>query len=338
MNKNGQGVLIKNKPLSLLVNLLLLAFLVVGYINSFAASPDDKTIHDIKNLKHHVFIVYTAKNKLHISIANALENDLLVTHPNLIVIRTNVKNNIVAINNKNDIIVSIGKENTSQVNKKYPDTNKLFLASNPEGLKISTKANKNNAVLYMAQPYCRQLGLIHTINKKWKTVSLLISENNNLNTQVLNKCANKFGLELFIVKVEVNSLLSRHIKDALNHSDVLLAFPDKNIYNSKTVKNILLTSYRYRKPVIAFSNNFVKAGALASIHSSPEQIAKSASHIIRSYFKNNQVFTKAVNHPQYFDVSINSQVYKALSLPIPNINKLKNRLLVIDSKTPEFSK
>jgi putative ABC transport system substrate-binding protein len=73
------------------------------------------------------------------------------------------------------------------------------------------------------------------------------------------------------------------IKHALHHSDVLLALPDSNIYNSKTVKNILLTSYRYRKPVIGFSKNFVDAGALAAIYSDTEMIAMTASKLIEQY-------------------------------------------------------
>jgi ABC-type uncharacterized transport system substrate-binding protein len=106
----------------------------------------------------------------------------------------------------------------------------------------------------------------------------------------------------------------------------LLALPDKNIYNSKSVKNILLTSYRHRKPVIAFSKNFVSAGAIAAIYSSTEQIAESASQLIEQYFKLGQRFKKSLNYPLAFDVSINRQVFNALDLTAPELNQLKKTL------------
>jgi putative ABC transport system substrate-binding protein len=107
---------------------------------------------------------------------------------------------------------------------------------------------------------------------------------------------------------------------------VLLALPDSSIYNSKTVKNILLTSYRQRKPIIAFSNNFVNAGALASINSSTEQIADSASKLIEQFFDSDMTFERSTNYPDEFDISINRQVFWALDLIIPDINKIKPSL------------
>ncbi|NOR41719.1 MAG: hypothetical protein GQ572_00165, partial [Gammaproteobacteria bacterium] len=133
-----------------------------------------------------------------------------------------------------------------------------------------------------------------------------------------------------------NEYIKDDIKDVLNHSDVLLALPDKNIYNSKSVKNILLTSYRHRKPVIAFSRNFVEAGALAAIYSSTEQIAQSASDLVGQYFKSGQRFKQSVNYPLAFDISINRQVFRALDLSIPDIDKLKQTLK--DSETDKSGK
>ena len=107
---------------------------------------------------------------------------------------------------------------------------------------------------------------------------------------------------------------------------MLLAKPDSSIYNSKTVKNILLTSYRSRKPVIGFSKNFSKAGALASIYSTPTQIAETATSIIDNYITSGNSFSRKENYPDDFEISINRQVFRALDMDLPDIEKLKDEI------------
>lgn len=210
--------------------------------------------------------------------------------------------------------------------KHYPESNKLFISTDPNTYRLDTNKNKNDAVLYMTQEYCRQIRFIKLLDTQWKTISILHSQEKHIDSKTIQKCANKYDIKLYTVSTTAKENLTVKIKHALHHSDVLLALPDSNIYNSKTVKNILLTSYRYRKPVIAFSKNFVNAGALASIHSNTEQIAQSASKLVEQYFDSGKRFIKAINYPDAFDININRQVFRALDLSAPDIDELKQAL------------
>ena len=91
------------------------------------------------------------------------------------------------------------------------------------------------------------------------------------------------------------------------------------------MKNILLTSYRYRKPVIAFSKNFVNAGALAAIYSDTEMIAMTASKLIEQHFYSSTPI-QPINYPDAFDISINRQVFRALDIPVPDVDTIKMTL------------
>lgn len=182
----------------------------------------------------------------------------------------------------------------------------------------------------MTQSYCGQIQFIRLLNKNWQTISLLNSDEKPIDKKTIQQCANEFGMKIFTVDVTATENMTRKIKVALDNSDVMLALPDQSIYNSKTVKNILLTSYRKRKPVIAFSKNFVNAGALASIYSDSGQIALSASELIRRYFDSGNKFATQINHPQTFDININKQVFRALELPTPDTEQLKRRLVAAE--------
>ncbi len=285
--------------------------------------------------KNHVFIIYSPDSSLQSDISQKLTDNLESKRPNLIVSKVKQGGKITGINNDTDIIIGIGSEGMQSANQDYPETTKLFISTDPEIFRLDRSKNKNDAILYMTQSYCRQMQFIKLINDDWKVISLFNSQTKPVNTKDIKQCAKKYGLKIYSVNTSAEDNMTTKVKTALNNSDALLALPDRSVYNSNTVKNILLTSYRYRKPVIAFSRNFVNAGALASIHSSVEQVALSASLLIERYYELDRRFEKTINHPQLFDISINKQVFRALDLSPPDIDQLKQKLEQKTSNKPE---
>lgn len=318
----------QNTLINLLIKSLLLVMLSLA--NSACAETliiDVAPPEKIKIIeKNHVFIIHSPDNTLQSDIIQKLSENLKSKRPELIISKIKPERKNTTINNDTDIIIVIGHENMKRANQYYPKATKLFISTDPEKSRLSKNSNKNNAILYMTQSYCRQIQFIKLINKNWKVISLFNSQEKPVRSKDINQCAKKYGMKIYTVNTTTEDNMTANVKTALNNSDVLLALPDKSVYNSNTVKNILLTSYRYRKPVIAFSRNFVNAGALASIHSSVEQVAKSASQLIKQYYELGQRFEKSVNHPQLFDISINKQVFRALDLSSPDVNKLKQIL------------
>ena len=326
MNKTEQGAVYQSKLIHLLIHILLF----LTFCSTLPASAETLTAntatHKKNTQKHHVFIIYSPDNILHSEIIQQLSENLKLKRPDIIISEVTPEDKIQTVNSKTDLIIGIGNAGMQSTVRHYPKTKKLFISTDPNKFKLDKNKNKYDAILYMVQPYCRQIQFIKLINKKWKTIGLLNSQEKPIDRKTIEQCAKKYHLKTYIAKTITNDELKIAIKDVLNHADLLLALPDKNIYNSQSVKNILLTSYRHRKPVIAFSESFVNAGALASIFSSTEQISNSASDLVEQYFKSGQKFKKSVNYPQAFDISINRQVFRALDLSIPDLDDLKQTL------------
>jgi ABC-type uncharacterized transport system substrate-binding protein len=308
MNKTEQGVLHQSKLIHLLIHILLSFTFCLTLPASAETLVADTQPHEKNTQKHHVFVIYSPDNTLHANIIQKLSENLKRKRPDIIISEVTPEEKIKTIDNNTDLIIGIGIAGMQSANKHYPKTKKLFISTDPNKYSLDKNKNKNDAILYMAQPYCRQIPFIKLLNRQWKTIGLLNSREKPIDTNTIQQCAKKHGLETYIVNTTG------------------MALPDKNIYNSKSIKNILLTSYRHRKPVIAFSKNFADAGALASIYSSTEQIAQSASNLIGQYFESGQRFKKSVNYPQAFDISINRQVFRALDLSIPDLDELKQTL------------
>ena len=317
-----QGALQLNKLINLFSCILL--FVAILPQNIYAETQSNNTALQKTPLTHNVFILSSSDNSHHISIVDNILNDSNLKNENIIVSVVPPDNKIDTIDHTTDIIIAIGRDGMISADKEYPDTKKLFISTDPHRYRLDKDINKNDAILYMTQPFCRQIGFIKHLNQDWKTISILNSQNKPVNAKTIQQCANSFDIKAYIVSTTVKENLTNKIKHALNHSDVLLAHPDSTIYNRKNIKNILLTSYRYRKPVIGFSENFVTAGALASINSDTEQIAKSAIKLIAQYFSAGNRFSNQVNYPLDFDININRQVSRALNITIPDIDILKS--------------
>lgn len=272
---------------------------------------------------HHVTLLYSATGTMQAEIAQKITKSFLKSHDNFITSEITTSDNNDDHGPEPELVIAIGLDSYEYANKIFRNAGKLLIASNPGDFRPVNETGTKEAVLYMSQPYCRKIQLIKLINPQWQSFSYLSSQNNTVDDGTIQKCADNFNIAAYKVTTTEEKQLTYYLKQALSQSDIILALPDKTIYNSKSVKNILLTSYRARKPIIAFSPNFVNAGALASIHSDAKQIAHSAGALAEKYFEQGRQFKKPVNYPQSFDISINRQVFRALDLPIPDITKLK---------------
>jgi len=337
-NKAAQGVLLKNRLSQLLVHLSLLLTILLP-LNIYAGSSaetsskrNDLMYQDEIN-KFHLVMIYSTESTLHSKIAARLSK--LLTRTNIQISTITETSNILPEAGRPDLIVVIGSTNIKKANQQFATDSKLFIVADPGDYRQNNHDTVQGAVFYMTQPYCRQIQFIRQLNDKWQTISYFSDENKPIDDSELKQCATKYGLKTYPVNVTDTNQLTDDLKTALNHSDLILALPDKDIFNRNTVKNILLTSYRYRKPVIAFSRNFVNAGALASIHSDVEQISSSISTLIEQYMTGDHRFTEPVNYPLSFDIDINEQVFKALDIHIPNLEKIKQ---VIEQQIPENTK
>jgi ABC-type uncharacterized transport system substrate-binding protein len=98
----------------------------------------------------------------------------------------------------------------------------------------------------------------------------------------------------------------------LPEADILLALPDPAVYNSRTIQDILLTTYRFRVPMVGFSPAYAKAGALLAMYATPSHIGSQAADIARTVLAGH-----GLSAPQYArDMDIASNLHVARSLGI----------------------
>lgn len=176
------------------------------------------------------------------------------------------------------------------------------------------KASANVTALYLDQPLGRQLDLIRLAIPDAKRVGVLWGPESVLQQPVLLAAMQLRGLQERSGPVVSNGALFSGLKGALDDADVLLAVADPQVFNSATVSNILLATYRARIPVLAFSPAYVKAGALMSLHSTPVQIGTQAASVVRAILQGGSL--PPAQYPSGFTVSVNEHVARSLGLSL----------------------
>ncbi|MFD2365348.1 hypothetical protein [Pseudoduganella sp. GCM10020061] len=107
------------------------------------------------------------------------------------------------------------------------------------------------------------------------------------------------------------------INQALNRVadvPVLLAWPDRAVFNSENVRNILLSTYRHGQGVIGFSADMVSSGALATTYSTPEDINIQIVETLAQYEASGQLGPP--QFPRYFRTAINEGLARSLKVPV----------------------
>lgn len=231
---------------------------------------------------------------------------------------------------KYSLIIALGSKTTQSLLHETIET-PIFSVLMPRHLAIKLRRlypNKNNwSSLLLDQPIQRQLELITSISGKHRKTGVLLGPYTVELKKTLEKSARASEHALFTETVTGTDQLTSALKVLSSKSDILLTLPDPVIYNRKTIRGILLLSYRKKLPIIGFSQAYVKAGAIAAIYSEPAQISQQVTAIILDYFRHHKFHQKEYL-PDDFSVALNKKVARSLGINLPEkeviISRIKN--------------
>lgn len=168
------------------------------------------------------------------------------------------------------------------------------------------------SALYLDQPFGRQLDLLRLAIPGVKRVGVMWGPESIAQQRNLTSAMQAQGLDPVYGTVGADGVLFAGLKAALEDADVLLAVADPQVFNSATISNILLATYRARIPVMAFSPAYVKAGALLSLYTTPSQIGLQAAAMARQALQGSVV--PASQYPQDYVVNVNEYVARSLGI------------------------
>lgn len=189
----------------------------------------------------------------------------------------------------------------------------------------------NEGVLYWAPSWSDQLRLARRIFPSLRRVGILLdSGGQQTRVLALREQLLRYNLELVVKEVDP-ALLVRNVAELAGSTDVIIAPADSSLFTRDTIKPILMAAYRQQRVFIGPTPAVVRAGALASLHVSPEMLAIEVAERIRRHQKDGR--WGAAARVTRFDVTTNPQVARSLGLRLPDPEEL-TRQWRMEESTP----
>lgn len=165
------------------------------------------------------------------------------------------------------------------------------------------------SLLWSDPPLDRQLRLTRVLLPQAKRIGVLYDGHSEFLLRELRQAAHPLGLEVVTERWD-NTEDSRPLQALLDNSDALLGLDDPGLYNSKTAKNLLLSSYARQRALIGPNAGFVKAGSLASTYSDHGDWLATLDELLDQP----PATWPRSQYPQRFKVASNAQVSRSLDL------------------------
>lgn len=273
-----------------------------------------------------VLIVTSELNGVYGELISALRSSLKAVPPDQIVtIKANALQDDLLT--EAHCIVTVGTAAASALASRSPTTptlNTLLPRDSYVDLINRHPGGRLPSAIYIDQPVSRQLALIAEALPEWQRLALIFGASSRQLAEEIFDAAAAAGYEVTANSVESDREIYPALQDALSQPAILLALPDRAVFNSHTIQNILLTSYRQRSPLIGFSPAYVRAGALLSLYSTPAQIGTQAASTVLAVLAGDPL--PPARYPDYFVVGANSTVARSLGIRLDTTEQIASRI------------
>lgn len=272
----------------------------------------------------HVVLALSDSSVPYQQFSAAFNQALVASKVDVVVVKSPVDKKIRA-----DLIVAVGMKAVESAIT-HPDAPLLGVMIPKVGyeLLIARYPEKNKpgsiSAIYLDQPWERQLDFIRAALPGREKIGLLYSPDTQVDFTALRRNVSERNLSLSARPVRSGEGLFPALDEILGDIDVLIAIPDSTIYNSNNVRNILLTSYRHKVPLIGISQAYVNAGAICAIFSTPEQLAGQSAEMAVLFARNKNF--PSPQYPMQFDIALNQQVARSLGIALDTAETIRERM------------
>jgi len=202
----------------------------------------------------------------------------------------------------------LAKENLSEIPLVYCiviDPEKYGLqTSNVTGIALEIPVDTQLKTFKAVVPTLKRIGVVYD---PAKTSGLV---------HTAQEAARQLGLELVAVEVSSAKDLPETIRGLLPKVQGLWMVPDSTVITSDSFQFILLATMERNIPFMAFSDSFVKAGALLALSPNYFAIGRQSSLLVDKVIQNGIPERRHVFHPETARLTINLKTAKILGLEI----------------------
>ncbi len=178
-------------------------------------------------------------------------------------------------------------------------------ASNLTGISLRVPIERQFNTIHALVPNLKQLGVLYDPEK----TAPLVEE--------ARRVAARLGFELDEHKVHAEKELPSAIRALLPKVQGLWLVPDSTVLTEESIRFVLSTALDQNVPVVGFSSEFVRNGALAGLSINPEDIGRQAAIMAQKILKRSDRTVPMSVPPDRIRLAVNQKTAKYLGLTLP---------------------
>jgi hypothetical protein len=221
------------------------------------------------------------------------------------------------------LLIAIGVKGTKAMESVGPETSVLAVLT-PKHIQDGG-AERAVTAIYGDMPPTRLINFAQLIQgRKSGAIGMIAGPVTQSRLPRLEAAASERGARLHVEKIEKENDAGPAAERVVRDSGVLLALPDPVAHTAGTVPPLLVITYWAGVPVVGYSEAYLRAGAVAVLYSTPEQIAQQVVETVTVIRQG-----KGLPPPQYlkyFTVGVNASVARSLGMSLPAADELEARL------------
>ncbi|MDD5434229.1 MAG: ABC transporter substrate-binding protein [Nitrospira sp.] len=223
---------------------------------------------------------------------------------------------VIAIKeNPPDMILAIGLLAARVAKENFPHTPVIFCmvydplrlslsGDNISGISLETQPSDTFQRIKDFFPQARRVGVLFDPKKSGKMVNQAIG------------VAQKFGFSLITEEVNSAKLLPYALRALQNKIDLLWMIPDSTVVTAESIDFIFMTALQSNIPVIAFSEDMVRKGAIIAITPDYKSVGEQAGRMAAEVLKGKKAGKIPVSFANKIRTLVNPGLAKKIGIDI----------------------
>ncbi|MEZ0139083.1 MAG: ABC transporter substrate-binding protein [Candidatus Reddybacter sp.] len=230
----------------------------------------------------------------------------------------------------NSTVVAVGSKASELALRRFPNDDIVSLlmpVAAWDELCLRLPGAGRRAAVVIDQPLERSLALGKLLVPSAKRVGAVFGPISVASKPQLRSAVQRSGMELIYADLTSDDNPIGVLTPLVQKTDLFITVADRAVFNKSVAKWLLYLSFRQKVSVIGFSQSYAKAGALAAVYSSPENIGRHGAELFALLLSSEEGAPIAAenwraHYPKYYTLEVNREVARALNITVPELNSL----------------
>jgi len=219
---------------------------------------------------------------------------------------------------KPDVIFAVGSQALKWASSQLPNTPTIATLVFNDSV-IMQSDNVTGVRMYYSLE--TQFRWLNKLFPKQKKIAVLFNpKENSVVVEKARKVSLQYGFKLVAIPVETPKELPYALAQLVknNKVDLQLAIPDATVMSTTAAKEVLLSSFRNKLPLIGLNDNWVRTGALYALSWDFADLGRQSALIAKKILHGLPVDTVLPEYPRKVAYTINAKTAGHMNFEIPN--------------------